>query len=106
MCGWRDSNGGRAGVRLRRAAGRELQPSLRSVNALAALVFVGLALAAAGCAGGDDDDASDEGAAPAPAQSRVPPELVDEIAVTGGSPAARTALRRVVDGMEDTTLER
>jgi hypothetical protein len=75
-----------------------------SVKVCAALTATGLALAAAGCFGGDDDDQS----APnrAPAQARLPPKLVDTTVVEGGSRGERALLRRVVGGMKTTTLRR
>jgi hypothetical protein len=84
------------------------------VKALAAFLAAGLALAAAGCsAGGDEDetaartrDLPAQDQAQAQAQGRVPPKLVQRTAVEGGSADQRELLRRVVDGMEDTTLER
>jgi hypothetical protein len=103
---------GRAGVGPRRSAGRaarsELESDLRwSVKALAALVAAGVALVAAGCGGDDDDEpAAQNRDRAAQAQGRVPPKLVGTTAVEGGSTDARALLRRVMDGMEQTTLKR
>jgi hypothetical protein len=67
------------------------------VKAFIVLVSAALALAAAGCSGGDGDD---EQAAP----GRVAPKLSDKTVVKGGPPRERALLRRVVGGMEKTTL--
>jgi hypothetical protein len=68
-----------------------------------ALVVTGLALAAAGCSGGDDEETASEAKA---AQGRSQPKLVDTTAVTGGVPRQQETLRGVVDGMDKTTLTR
>ncbi len=70
------------------------------MKAFAALVAIGLALAGAGCLHGDDGETEE-----AP-ESRQPPELVATTVVQGGSRRERALLRRVLDGMEPTTLER
>jgi hypothetical protein len=67
------------------------------VKAFFALVATSLALAAAGC-GGDGDDEATEG--------RRAPKLVDPTIVEGGPPRQRALLRRVVGGMRKTTLKR
>lgn len=74
------------------------------VKAFAVFVVTVLALAGAGCSGGGDDDQ----AAPsqAPAQVRLPPKLVDTTVIEGGSRGERALLRRVMGGMETTTLKR
>jgi hypothetical protein len=71
------------------------------------VVLAGLALTAAGCAG-DDDETAERDSRPAEAvgQGRVPPKLVETTAVEGGSADERQLLRRVVNGMEETALER
>jgi hypothetical protein len=71
--------------------------TFRSVRASAAILAVGIALAAAGCFHGDDEEA---------APGRAQPKLVDKTAVEGGSRRERTLLRRSVDGMERTMLTR
>jgi hypothetical protein len=67
------------------------------VKARGALIAIGLALAAAGCGGDDDDEA---------APSRVQPKLVESAAVTGGPERERDLLRAVLRGMKKTTLTR
>jgi hypothetical protein len=67
------------------------------LKALAAFVAIGLALAAAGCFGDDDEQA---------APGRVPAKLVDNTVVEGGPRRERALLRRVASGMEKTTLTR
>lgn len=67
------------------------------MKAFAALVAIGLALAGAGCFGGDDE--------PEP-ESRPAPQVVDTTVVDGGSRRQQALLRSVVGGMEATTLER
>lgn len=56
-------------------------------------------LSLAACAGGDDEERSGP-------EGRPPPRLVQTIALEGGSNSERDLLRRVVDGMEGTTLTR
>jgi hypothetical protein len=70
-----------------------------AVKAAAVFVAIGLALAAVGCMGDDDDQA-------AQAPGRVPLKLVDRTAVQGGPPRERVLLRRAVDAMEKTALRR
>lgn len=101
-----DDNGSsaRTAVGPRRPAGRSsrsgLDPGGRStVRAFASLVAAGFALAAAGCAGGDDETASGNG-------GRVPPKLVRTTAVAGGTAKERKLVRGVMAGMEQTTLRR
>jgi hypothetical protein len=67
------------------------------VKASVALVAIGLALAAAGCFGDDDDEA---------VQGRAPAKLVSTTAVEGGGRLERALLQRVVRGMQKTTLTR
>ena len=69
-----------------------------TVRASAALIATGLALAAAGCSGSDEDQQAVE--------SRLTPKLVTKTVVEGGSGRERALLRRVVRGMEKTTLKR
>jgi hypothetical protein len=64
------------------------------------LIAIGLAIVVVGCGGGDDGDAQE------PAPSRRPPNLVESIAVEGGQSRERALLRRVVNGMQGTTLRR
>jgi hypothetical protein len=71
-----------------------------AVKTGAVFVAIGLALAAGGCMGDDDDDKA------APAPGRVPLKLVDNTAVEGGPPRERVLLRRVVGAMEKTALRR
>jgi hypothetical protein len=66
------------------------------VKASLALLAIGLAFAAAGCFG-DDEQA---------AQGRVPVKLVDNAVVEGGRPRERALLRGAARGMEKTTLTR
>jgi hypothetical protein len=61
------------------------------------LVAIGLALAAAGCFGDDDEQA---------APARAPLKLVDNTAVEGGPQRERDLLRRAAGGMGKTTLTR
>jgi hypothetical protein len=68
------------------------------MKVFAALCATGLALAAAGCFGDDDDEQAP--------QDRVPPKLVDTTVVEGGPPRERALLRSVVRGMRETTLTR
>jgi hypothetical protein len=70
-----------------------------AVKASAAFVAIGLALAAAGCFGDDDEPA-------APAQARAPVKLVDETVVAGGPRREQAILRRAASGMGKTTLRR
>jgi hypothetical protein len=63
------------------------------------VVAVGLALAAAGCGGDDNDDGE-------ATQSRRPPKLVNATVVEGGSARQRKLLRGAVSGMRKTTLTR
>jgi hypothetical protein len=80
-----------------------------AVKAFLALLAAGVALLAAGCAGGDDDEPAAqtrERPAQGAVQGRVPPKLVDTTAVEGGSAGERQLLQEAVDGMEETTLER
>jgi hypothetical protein len=67
------------------------------------LIAIGLAVVAVGCGGGDGDG---NGEATQPEPTRRPPKLVESIAVEGGQPRERALLRRVVAGMERTTLRR
>jgi hypothetical protein len=67
------------------------------VKAFAALVATGLALAAAGCSGGDGEQAP---------QGRPAPQLVAATDVEGGAREERALLRAVSGGMEQSTLER
>jgi hypothetical protein len=89
---------------------RELSMDGRTtVKAFLALLAAGVALVAAGCGGGEDDEpAAQTGERPAQAEvrGRVPPKLVDKTAVEGGSADERQLLRRVVDGMEKTALQK
>jgi hypothetical protein len=71
------------------------------VKAPAVLIAIGLALAAAGCSGDDDEEAGD-----GPQAQGVAPKLVDTTVVEGGPRREQTLLERVVDGMEMTTLTR
>jgi hypothetical protein len=64
-----------------------------------ALLATALALVATGCAGDDDDDEQ-------AVRGRVPPKLVESTGVEGGQPRERALLRRVLQGMEETTLTR
>lgn len=73
-----------------------------SVKVFAALVVTGLALAAAGCSGGDDDEQTTQ----TTQKDRLPPKLGDTTIVAGTPRRASTLLRRVVLGMEKTTLRR
>lgn len=66
------------------------------MKALAAFVATALALAAAACAGGDEEQAPEGRAAPA---------LVASTAVEGGTPRERALLQSVVGEMEQTTLK-
>jgi hypothetical protein len=66
------------------------------VKAFVVLVATGLALAAAGCFS-DDQEAS---------PGRLPPKLSDAPVVEGGPPRERALMRRVVRGMQKTTLTR
>ena len=89
---------------------RELSMDGRmTVKAFLALLASGVALVAAGCGGGDDDEPAAqtrERPAQAEVRGRVPPKLVDKTAVEGGSADERQLLRRVVDGMEKTALQK
>lgn len=89
--------------------GRTAAGSRPSVKALAVLA-AGLALAAAGCSGGGDDEPQAAGDGDRPTQAavrgRVPPKLVASTALNGGSADERQLLRRVMDGMDETALER
>src|SRR5918992_2312037 len=69
----------------------------RGVRAPTAVVAIGLALAAGGCSGDDDEPA---------AEGRAPVELVENTAVEGGPQRERVLLRRAVGGMDETTLTR
>jgi hypothetical protein len=69
-----------------------------AVKASAAFVAIGLALAAAGCFGDDDDEQA--------AQGRAPLKLVDDTVVEGGPRRERGLLVRTVGGMEKTALTR
>jgi hypothetical protein len=68
------------------------------VKASVALVATGVALAAAGCGGDDDNNEATE--------SRPAPKLGNTTVVEGGSPRQRKLLRSVVRGMEKTTVKR
>jgi hypothetical protein len=74
------------------------------MKACAAATAIAFALSATGCSGGDDGEQA--AADRTPAKVRVPPKLVDTTVVEGGSSAERALLRRVMDGMEGTTLKR
>jgi hypothetical protein len=65
------------------------------VKAFPALVVICVALAAPGCLHEDEEETP---------ESRRAPRLADTTTVRGGSPRERALLRRVVDGMERTTL--
>jgi hypothetical protein len=67
------------------------------VELSAALVGIAVALAAAGC-GGDDEQEQVAG--------RAPPKVVSSTAVKGGSQREQALLRRVLRGMQKTTLAR
>jgi hypothetical protein len=67
------------------------------VKASSALIAIGLALVAASCSGDDDEQA---------APGRVQPKLVQSTVVEGGLPRERALLRRVLRGMQKTTLSR
>jgi hypothetical protein len=69
-----------------------------AVKASAAFVAIGLALAAAGCFGDDDDEQT--------AQGRAPLMLVENTVVEGGPRRERALLLRTVGGMEKTALTR
>jgi hypothetical protein len=69
------------------------------VKTSCALLATALALIAAGCSGDDGDDEQ-------AAQGRVPPKLVNTTVVEGSPPRQRALLRRVVRGMDRTTLTR
>lgn len=62
----------------------------------AALIGIVVALAAAGCGGNDEQQV----------EGRVPPKVVGSTAVKGGSQRERALLRRVLRGMQKTTLAR
>ena len=68
------------------------------------LVAIGIALAAVGCAGDDEEGAGPAGAA-AEAESRPVPKLVQASVVEGGSARERSLLRTVVAGMEETSVK-
>jgi hypothetical protein len=68
------------------------------VKASAAFVAIGLALAAGGCFGDDDDEQA--------AQGRAPLKLVENTVVEGGPRRERALLLRTVGGMEKTALTR
>jgi hypothetical protein len=68
------------------------------VKASVVFVAIGLALAAAGCFGDDDEEQAAEG--------RAPLELVDNTAVEGGPRRERVLLQRAAGGMAKTTLTR
>jgi hypothetical protein len=78
-----------------RSLSEELRPS-RSVKPSVLVVAIGLALAAAGCFGDDDNAAT----------SRDQLKLVENTAVTGGSRRERRLLQRTVGGMKTTSLTR
>jgi hypothetical protein len=85
----------------------ELQRDRRpTVKACLALLAVAAALTAAGCGGDADGGPANAQTAQAKAQGRVPPKLVEETAVRGGSADDRRLLAQALDGMEQTALER
>jgi hypothetical protein len=73
------------------------------VKASIALVATGLALAAAGCSGGDDEQGVREERT---AQGRPQPKLVDTTVVEGGQRRERALMKGAVGLMEKTTLTR
>ncbi len=76
-----------------------LRPSVKRSAALVATSLVlAVAVAVAGCGGGDDAEQAPQG--------RPAPKVVEAIAVEGGSRDERALLRGVVGGMEKTTLTR
>jgi hypothetical protein len=67
-----------------------------SVKASGSLIAIVLALVAAGCGGEDNGEA---------AQDRPAPKLVESTVVRGGPERERALLRRVLRGMQKTTLK-
>jgi hypothetical protein len=66
------------------------------------LIAIGIGVAAAGCAGDDDDET---GATTAAVETRAVPALIESSAVEGGSARERDLLRTAAEGMEQTSLE-
>jgi hypothetical protein len=74
------------------------------VKAFPALIAIGLALTAAGCAGGDDDEPANRGQSAA--QGRAELKLVETTVVEGGPRRHQALLKGAVGGMETTALTR
>jgi hypothetical protein len=72
------------------------------VKLLTILAVIGIAVAAAGCAGDGDEGGAE--VTTAPAESRPVPKLVTATTVEGGSAQERDLLREVVAGLEETSL--
>jgi hypothetical protein len=67
------------------------------VKGFAVLLSIGLALIGTGCFGDDDEEAT---------PGRAQPELADTTVVEGGPARERALMRRVMQGMQMTTLTR